>query len=72
MAFAGCHGAHRAAVRSNHLEHPCSASHARAEIVETVELAKGVSMDVDGAGQVVGIEILNGLSRLTCPVHAWS
>lgn len=35
-----------------------------AEIAETVELAKGVYLDVDAEGQAVGIEVLNASERL--------
>lgn len=35
-----------------------------AEIEEPVELAKGVYLDVDAAGQAVGLEILNANERL--------
>lgn len=40
------------------------------EIQETVELAKGVYLDVDAAGQVVGIEILNADASLLASIPA--
>jgi uncharacterized protein YuzE len=38
------------------------------EIHETVELAKGVYLDVDAEGQVVGIEILNADASLLASI----
>ena len=39
-----------------------------AETQETVELAKGVYLDVDAEGQVVGIEILNADTSLLASI----
>jgi uncharacterized protein YuzE len=41
-----------------------------AEIQETVELAKGVYLDVDAEGQIVGIEILNADASLLASIPA--
>jgi uncharacterized protein YuzE len=41
-----------------------------AEVVETVELAKGVYLDVDADGEVIGIEILNADAGLLASVPA--
>lgn len=40
------------------------------EIRETVELAKGVYLDVDAEGQLVGIEILNADASLLASIPA--
>ena len=40
------------------------------EIAETVELAKGVYVDLDAEGQLVGIEILNADASLLASVPA--
>ncbi len=40
------------------------------EISETVELAKGVYLDVDAEGQVIGIEILNADTTLLASIPA--
>ncbi len=39
-----------------------------AEVLETVELAKGVYLDVDADGQAVGFEILNADAGLLASV----
>ena len=40
------------------------------EIAETVELAKGVYVDIDAEGQLVGIEILNADASLLDSIPA--
>ncbi len=40
------------------------------EVAETVELAKGVYLDVDADGQVIGIEILNADASLLAAIPA--
>lgn len=40
------------------------------EVLETVELAKGVYLDVDAEGQAVGFEILNADASLLASIPA--
>lgn len=41
-----------------------------ADVLETVELAKGVYLDIDADGQAVGFEILNADATLLASVPA--
>lgn len=41
-----------------------------AEILETVELATGVYLDIDADGQAIGIEILNADASLLASIPA--
>ena len=41
-----------------------------AEILETVELANGVYLDIDADGQAIGIEILNADASLLASIPA--